>query len=243
MTVRILILALVASVGLGVPPTAARERPRPKRRYAITGTIKAPLLEGQTGTSRTRPAYWSFGLDELQEKRPALDHTELLVFLDLWEDSQVAGKSIPDWYIEGSALVPRCFVVPRRAAAEGITIHNRDPFFHALASADLAAVHGLTMESGAKATAKVDVLPLEPGKLLSYRVQSRDLATLAGELVFLRSSAYVFVDAKGAFELKDVPEGEYTLSVFYRGKVYLTKRVAVARKTTELGQLTIDKAP
>lgn len=237
------VLLFVGLLGLALPATA---RERPKRRVArttVSGTIKAPALETRP-SARARSAYWSFGLEDLQERRPPLDYTEILVFLDLWDDAMLTTRTtLPDWALEGAALSPRCFVVPRRTAAEAITFHNRDRFAHALRSKDLPLVDKVALEPGAKTTVNLDVLPLEPGKFLRYPVTSRELGTVRGELLFLRSTAFAFADAKGAFELKEVPEGEHTLSVYYRGKVVLTKRITVGRQKLDAGLLTIDKAP
>ena len=91
----------------------------------------------------------------------------------------------------------------------------------------------------------VESLLVSRSSMVSSRLVDRATPSLSpiSEYTSLASSAYVFADDKGGFSLKDVPEGEHTLHVLYRGKLYFTKKIQVGRSPVEAGTLTIDRAP
>jgi plastocyanin len=66
-----------------------------------------------------------------------------------------------------------------------------------------------------------------------YRVRDEEFPHVDGMVLVLQSPYFARLDEKGQFKL-DVPEGKYTLRVFYRDRWVVTQPLDVAAHTTEV---------
>ncbi len=225
---------------LFIPATDASARRR-KPKGKVVGQLVAPFLKAQMQKRLSR-AYWSFGVDNLQRRLPKPDFREFLVYVDVWDETQIKEPSRLI-QIQGAALVPPITVIPRRAPKETFTLHNLDLMRHQLSSPDHPAFKLVTMAGNAKQNVELDnILPLTKGAAATYRVRSKDLRLMRGSIVFVKSSAYTFADRNGFFKLEKLPRGTHKLRVYYRGKVLLTKTIEVGRKKLNLKKLVCKKA-
>jgi hypothetical protein len=207
----------------------------------VEGQLVAPFLNAP-GVQRLDRAYWAFDVPNLQRLKPRPDYREFLVFLDVWDESQIKEPSRLI-QLQGAAFVPRVSVIPRRAPKETVTLHNLDVMTHRLASPDHPAFKDLTMAGNAKQNVELDnILPLSRGSFTTYRIHSVDLRVMRGAVLFLRSSAYTFADANGRFQLTGLPRGTHKLRVYYRGRVLLERTVDVGRRKLNLKTLTLKPA-
>ena len=234
-----LLLAISILLVFSGASAEARRRRAPKAKGRIVGQLDAPFLKA-AAQQRASRAYWSFGPGDVQEKRPKPDYGEFIVFLDFWEDGRHSEFQVPILRIEGGAFSPRLMVIPRRAASETITVHNLDLQTHHLLSKDHRDLNGVTLNRNDKTSIKLDnILPLQPGRRATYRLSARSGGRMRGAIVFLKSSVFGRVDPLGRFNLTRIPSGEHTLRVYFRGKILLTKKVTVGRKTVTLKVLTL----
>jgi hypothetical protein len=78
-----------------------------------------------------------------------------------------------------------------------------------------------------------------------YHVRDEEYPHIEGTVLVVQTPYVARLDEKGAFKL-DVPEGKYTLKVFYRDRWAVTQPVEVTGRTSELNvqvPATIAAAP
>src|SRR5205814_9483877 len=66
-----------------------------------------------------------------------------------------------------------------------------------------------------------------------YRIRDEEYPHVEGMVVVLQTPWFARLDDKGNFKL-DVPEGKYTLKVFFRDKWVATQPLEVTSRTTEV---------
>jgi plastocyanin len=126
--------------------------------------------------------------------------------------------------LHGLRLDPRVVVVPLGGTVE---FKNDD-----------RVPHTLYIE---RATTLMPATPTPAGQSRSqkfyaageYRVRDEEYPHVDGTVLVLGSPYFVRLDEKGNFKL-DVPEGKYTLKVFFRDKWVVTQPVEVSGRATEV---------
>ncbi|MFH2005346.1 MAG: carboxypeptidase-like regulatory domain-containing protein [bacterium] len=238
---KTILIAIALLFVLPSTPLEARRRRRKKPNGKVVGVLQAPWLQHAASRRQTR-AYWSFAVPNLQLKRTRASYGDFLVFLDVWDEMN-APNSDGLLQIVGAELRPRMLIIPRKGPKETITVHSLDMMEHRLTSKDHPELKHLVLQRNSKSNVQLDnVLPLQNGETVTYRVRSLDLKHLWGEIVFVRSTCFTLAGADGRFELTGVPKGTYRLRVYYRGKILLTRPVEVGRKAVNLKVLTLKQA-
>lgn len=126
--------------------------------------------------------------------------------------------------LHGLRLDPRVVVVPIGGAVE---FKNED-----------RVPHTLYVE---RATSMMSPTPTPAGQSRTqkfyavgeYKIRDEEYPHIEGAVLAVQSPFVARVDDKGNFKL-DVPEGKYTLKVFYRDKWVVTQPLEVGTKTTEV---------
>lgn len=231
-----LVASLVGFLCLGLASDGAEARRR-RPRGQLYGRLSPKVLR-RPGV-RLQRAYWMFGVPSLQRRRARFSFAEYVICLDVWDESSLTTTADPEMVVKGVALVPRVLVVPRRSDRVRIVFRNQDSLKYRLMSTDNAALRDLILVPNARETVTLDgILPLAPGASLRYRVADVERSSVRGEILFLRSTAYVKPDAQGRFRLRRLPKGAHRLLVIHRGKVLLKKKVTVGRRPLNLKLLT-----
>lgn len=236
MTTKLLLLLPMAL--LIVPDASARKRRGPAGPGQITGQLQITFSRPQPEPSR---AYWSFGVDELQTLRPPLPFGELVVFLDVWEESALPDRVQTELVLEGAEVTPPLLVVPRTGDTVALVIRNEDGLSYQFKSSDHAELRNLIIPPKARENVKMEGIPhLSPSKPFErYRIETQTRPQLRAEILMLRSSAYALPNAEGRFSLSGLSVGKRILKVYYRGAIVLEKPVEVGRQPLDLGALKI----
>jgi len=126
--------------------------------------------------------------------------------------------------LHGLRLDPRVVVVPLGGSVE---FKNSD-----------RVPHTLYLE---RATTLMPPMPTPAGQSRSqkfyaageYRIRDEEYPHIDGTVLVLGTPYFVRLDEKGNFKL-DVPEGKYTLKVFWRDKWVVTQPLEVSGRATEV---------
>jgi plastocyanin len=130
-------------------------------------------------------------------------------------------------------FTPHLLVVP---VGSSVAFPNADPFFHNVFS----LFDGRRFDLGlyeAGSTRSV-VFSREGVSYIFCNIHSE----MSAVVISLASPLYGFADQQGAFNVKDVPDGDYEIHVWIEGQKQsmldrLTRRVHVAGPTTDLGEI------
>jgi plastocyanin len=130
-------------------------------------------------------------------------------------------------------FTPHLLVVP---LGSSVAFPNADPFFHNVFS----LFDGRRFDLGlyeAGSTRSV-VFSREGVSYIFCNIHSE----MSAVVISLATPLYAFADPVGAFHLKNVPEGDYELHVWFEGQKQasldrLTRRVHVAGETADLGEI------
>ncbi|MDB4970503.1 MAG: hypothetical protein JWN44_6192 [Myxococcales bacterium] len=150
-------------------------------------------------------------------------HLDVIVVL---EGAPNANAKVPNTVVElhGLRLDPRVTVVPIGGSVE---FKNSD-----------RVPHTLYMDRG---TSLMPPAPTPSGQSRTqkffaageYRIRDEEYPHVEGTIVVLQSPYFARLDEKGNFKL-EVPEGKYTLKVFFRDKWVVSQPLEVAGRANEV---------
>jgi len=126
--------------------------------------------------------------------------------------------------LRGLKLDPRVIVAPMGATIE---FKNQDRVPHTLYADNATSVMAPQPTPAGQTRAQKFAAAGE------YRIRDQDYPHIDGTVVITQTPYAAAVDEKGNFKL-DVPEGKYTLRVWYRGGWAVTQPLEVAGRTTEI---------
>ncbi|MDY0002345.1 MAG: hypothetical protein RBU30_13700 [Polyangia bacterium] len=235
---RTRLLLVFALLLLVAPDASARKRRGPQGTGQITGQLQLTFAKPQAEPSR---AYWSFGVDDLQTRRPPLPWGEIVVFLDLWEEEALPDRVPSELVLEGAEVAPPLLVLPRTSDAIVVAFRNEDGLSYQFKSQDHAELRSLIIPPKARENVKMEGIPhLSSGKPFErYRIETVTKPQLRAEILMLRSTAFAKPSAEGQFSLAKLSAGKRVLKVYHRGVILLEKPVEVGRGSLDLGTLKI----
>lgn len=196
---------------------------------ALAATVRGTVtLPPEPRTLDTRDGHWRVenGILPIAPRVPD-PRTEVVVTLEGGPDAERTDKPAPPPVtveLHGLRLDPKVAVAEVGAS---ITFKNSDRVPHTLyfENAD-SLLPPAPLPSGQSRSVTLHAAA-------SYRVRDEEFPHVQGTVVVVETPHAAIVDDKGAFKL-DVPEGKYTLKLYWRGNWVMSQPLDVSAKTTEV---------
>jgi hypothetical protein len=191
---------------------------------AAAATVRGTVMLPPEARAPDRDAHWRVenGVLPLGPRTPD-PRLDVIVVLEGAPNAK-AQSSNATVALHGLRLDPRVAVVPLGGTVE---FKNED-----------RVPHTLYLE---RATTLMPATPTPSGQSRTqkfyaageYRVRDEEYPHIDGTVLVLGTPYFVRLDEKGSFKL-DVPEGKYTLKVFWRDKWVVSQPLEVASRSTEV---------
>jgi hypothetical protein len=191
---------------------------------ASATTVRGTVLLPPEPRTQDRDSHWRVenGVLPIGPRLPD-PHVDVIVVIDAPAKKDAA---LPDAQVElhGLRMDPRVTVIPVGGAVD---FKNSDRVPHTLYLEHASSLMPPTPTPAGQSRKQKFFAAGE------YRVRDEEFPHVDGMILVLQTPYYARLDEKGTFKL-DLPEGKYTLRVFWHDKWAITQPLEVGKATTEV---------
>jgi plastocyanin len=193
---------------------------------AVSGTVRGRISIQEANGKRAKPLQLSNVVVWLSEAEPS---SSALVKVNA-----VRAKMVQ----KNKTFTPHVLAIP---VGSTVDFPNADPIFHNAFSNYNGQIFDIGLyPPGSSRTVKFQ----KPGVV---RVFCNIHASMSAVIVVVPSDWFATSDAEGSFEIKDVPEGDYRLELYYERATEQTlsalqRTVSVGSDTVDTGTITISES-
>jgi hypothetical protein len=187
---------------------------------SLRGTVKLPK-SFRDRPAFSAPGFWMLPNDVIEIRPPLVDPRMTMVVVLEGSGLPIKPGVKPEVTISDARLTPPVLPVQ---ANQPITFSNKDASVHNLEPVGEKFMPSMRLLTN---TAKKGSIA-KPG---AYRLQCSVVPHVVGTILVVDAPQFTLPDANGAFAFGEIPNGSYTLRIWYSGKWVHSQPVAVKGKS------------